>query len=66
MKMMRTRKFVPLATIIGGFLILFIDGMHDIAFTVNEGMFTAVMYAGLGSSAVVGGVTAWTKGKKKE
>jgi len=61
----KTRKFVPLATIIGGFVILIINGFFPTEFTVNEGMFTALIYAGLGSSAAVGFATYW-KGKKDD
>lgn len=62
---MKTRKFVPLATIIGGFVIVIINGFFPTEFTVNEGMFNALIYAGLGSSAAVGFAKHW-KSKKDE
>lgn len=58
---MKTRKFVPLATIVGGFVILVINGFFPTEFTVNENMFTALIYAGLGSSAAVGFAQYWKK-----
>ena len=64
--MMKTRKFVPLATIIGGFVVVIIDGLNNIDFTVNEGMFSALVYAGLGSSAAVGFAQYWKRSKKPD
>jgi len=51
--MIKIKTFVPLATVIGGFVILIIDGFVP-EFNPNEGMFTALIYAGLGASAAVG------------
>jgi hypothetical protein len=54
----KTLHFVPLATIIGGFIVMVLDGFYP-EFNVNEGMFTAMIYAGLGSSAAIGVTKFW-------
>lgn len=65
--MSKTSKFVPLATIVGGFVIMVLDGFFE-EFNVNEGFFTALVYAGLGSSAAVGVTKFWnfTRRDKKD
>jgi len=50
---MKTSKFVPLTTIIAGFIILIISGFID-SFNPDSSVFSALIYAGLGSSAAVG------------
>lgn len=62
---MRTRKFVPLATIIGAFAIMILEAAIT-DFKVDSDKFTAVIYAGLGSSAAVGFATYWKKGKNDD
>ena len=62
---MKTRKFVPLATIIGAFIILGLEAAFD-WFTVDSAKFQAVVYAGLGSSAAVGFAMNWKKDKKDD
>lgn len=63
----KTYNFVPLATILGGFAVMIIDGFFE-EFNVNEGMFTAIIYAGLGSAAAIGVTKFWnfTRREKKE
>lgn len=60
---MKTRKFVPLATIIGAFLIMILEAAIS-DFQVDSTKFTAVVYAGLGSSAAVGFASYWKRDKK--
>ena len=62
---MKTRKFVPLATIIGAFAIMILEAAIQ-GFEVDSSKFTAVIYAGLGASAAVGFATYWKKGKTNE
>ena len=61
----KTINFVPLATIIGGFVVMVLDGF-DVGFKVNEGMFTAMIYAGLGSSAAIGVTKFWNFTRRTE
>lgn len=62
---MKTRKFVPLATIIGAFAIMILEAAIQ-GFEVDSNKFTAIVYAGLGSSAAVGFASYWKKGKTNE
>lgn len=62
----KTINFVPLATIIGGFIIMVLDGLEGVEFSVNEGMFTAMIYAGLGSSAAIGVTKFWNFTRRTE
>ncbi len=58
--MSKVSKFVPLATIIGGFIIVFVSG-YDVNFKPDTGLVSALIYAGLGSSAAVGFSKYWRK-----
>jgi len=48
----KVSKFIPLATIIGGFVITILDAYTEADF--NPNLVSALIYAGLGSSAAVG------------
>jgi len=57
--MSKVSKFIPLATIIGGFTIAILDAYTDAEF--NPNLVTALIYAGLGGSAAVGFSKYWRK-----
>ena len=54
-----TSKFVPLAAVIGGFVLLGVDLYLNKV--INESMFNALMYSALGGSAAVGFSKYWKK-----
>jgi len=58
----KTIKIVPLTTIFLGFIVLIIGGFIP-EFTPDTSVFTALIYAGLGSSAAVGFSKYWKKEK---
>lgn len=57
--MSKVSKLIPLITIIGGFIVAGLDAYTDADF--NPGLVTALIYAGLGSSAAVGFSKYWKK-----
>lgn len=57
--MSKVSKFIPVATIIGGFLIAILDAYTEADF--NPNLVTAIIYAGLGSSAAVGFSKYWKR-----
>ena len=57
--MSKTSKFIPLCTILGGLFIAVLDAYTDAKF--DSGLVSAIVYAGLGSSAAVGFSKYWRK-----
>lgn len=57
--MSKVSKIIPIVTIIGGFTIAILDAYTEAEF--NPNFITALIYAGLGSSAAVGFSKYWRK-----
>ena len=57
--MSKISKLIPMITIVGGFFIVILDAYTDATF--NPNLVTALIYAGLGSSAAVGFSKYWRK-----
>jgi|APSaa5957512535_1039671.scaffolds.fasta_scaffold13335_3 hypothetical protein len=57
--MSKVSKFIPVITICGGFTIAILDAYTEARF--NPNLVTALIYAGLGSSAAVGFSKYWRK-----